>query len=402
MIRKTFTTIISVSMALMVGSCSNQNPIAIDNSTIHSVASMDPSGPMGVDMYCSQQDYNGRPFIFAVGNSNRYLYSRKQNQDGSWPSAWTQLGTQKVNVLASAINQNNTVIVFSDNSFNLQKNVKYIQQSYPGGSFSSWTTLPSDGTNYYPTNFEIGMNANGKLILFVLKYLNLVALTQDSPGGRWSNTWENLNDGIVPDNYGGLCVERNADGRLEVFTTISHDVLHKWQTTPNGPWSNGWESLDLHMPYASTYLAVGRNQDGRLEVFAVRPWFAEEPTTTIYHCWQTAPNSGWSGWYPLLTVQGQISGFMTVASNSDGRLELFFAMGNNHNMIPAHIWQVAPNGGWSSYNTMTNQITEKIAIGKNIGGYLTAFINSVVVSENHIFYSHQSEGWNPWTSLSNN
>ena len=37
----------------------------------------------------------------------------------------------------------------------------------------------------------------------------------------------------------------------------------------------------------------GRNADGRLEVFA------RGTDNALWHIWQTAPNNGWSGWASL-------------------------------------------------------------------------------------------------------
>jgi hypothetical protein len=37
----------------------------------------------------------------------------------------------------------------------------------------------------------------------------------------------------------------------------------------------------------------GRNEDGRLEVFA------RGTDNALWHIWQTAPNNGWSSWASL-------------------------------------------------------------------------------------------------------
>jgi hypothetical protein len=90
--------------------------------------------------------------------------------------------------------------------------------------------------------------------------------------------------------------------------------------------------------------AVGRNADGRLEVFAVAAG------GMISHAWQTAPNGGWSGW---ANTGGPAAGFTNdspaVATNADGRLEVY-AVGSDRDLY--HVWQTAPNGGWSSWVTL--------------------------------------------------
>ncbi|GAA1019813.1 hypothetical protein Aple_061260 [Acrocarpospora pleiomorpha] len=87
--------------------------------------------------------------------------------------------------------------------------------------------------------------------------------------------------------------------------------------------------------------AFGTNQDGRLEVFA----FGGTTSDDLYHNWQR-PSGGWSGWQPLGTIPGAVTGGAAVASNKDGRLEVF-ALTTNGTLH--HMWQLAPNGGWSGW-----------------------------------------------------
>ena len=60
----------------------------------------------------------------------------------------------------------------------------------------------------------------------------------------------------------------------------------------------------------------------------------------MWHIWQTAPNNGWSGWHSLGGDVRQPS----VATNADGRLEVF-AVGGDDALW--HTWQTAPNNGWA-------------------------------------------------------
>ncbi|PQQ42115.1 hypothetical protein C6H65_05690, partial [Photorhabdus luminescens] len=72
--------------------------------------------------------------------------------------------------------------------------------------------------------------------------------------------------------------------------------------------------------------AVSRNLDGRLEVFA------RGTDNALWHIWQTAPNSGWSGWQSLGHT---ITSNPAVYANADGRLEVF-ARGTDNTLW--HIW----------------------------------------------------------------
>ena len=83
-------------------------------------------------------------------------------------------------------------------------------------------------------------------------------------------------------------------------------------------------------------LAVGSNQDGRLEVFA------RGTDLALWHIWQVAPNNGWSSWSSL----GGVIDLLAVGRNQDGRLE---PLVRGTDLALWHIWQVAPNNGWSGW-----------------------------------------------------
>ncbi len=75
-------------------------------------------------------------------------------------------------------------------------------------------------------------------------------------------------------------------------------------------------------------------------------WPARGTDGALWHIWQTAPNNGWSGWASL---GGVISSDPEVARNADGRLEAF-ARGLDNAVW--HIWQTAPNKGWSGWGSL--------------------------------------------------
>ncbi|WP_181150204.1 hypothetical protein [Photorhabdus hindustanensis] len=86
--------------------------------------------------------------------------------------------------------------------------------------------------------------------------------------------------------------------------------------------------------------AVSRNLDGRLEVFV------RGADKALWHIWQTAPNSGWSGWQSLGHT---ITSNPAVYINADGRLEVFARSTDN---ALWHIWQKVASGSWSSWASL--------------------------------------------------
>ncbi len=136
-----------------------------------------------------------------------------------------------------------------------------------------------------------------------------------------------------------------------------------------------WSGLDLPKIRLSDELAAGRNLDGRLEVFAIGDIGGHG---TIWHIWQVTPGGGWSDWsllgtspahpsfpHPLVTTP------ITVWRNNDGRLEVF-AVGSDGYLW--HIWQLAPNSGWSDWTSFDALVGQAYTIGKNLDGRLEIFL----------------------------
>src|SRR5262249_54562662 len=81
------------------------------------------------------------------------------------------------------------------------------------------------------------------------------------------------------------------------------------------------------------------NQDGRLEVFA------RGTDKGLWHIWQSAPNNGWSSWDSL----GGVIDMLSVGNNWDGSLQTF-VQGTD-----LALWsngQTAPNNGWSGWSSL--------------------------------------------------
>jgi hypothetical protein len=172
-----------------------------------------------------------------------------------------------------------------------------------------------------------------------------------------------------------------ATGRLEIFARGSDGALwHKWQVAPNSGWS-GWNSqggwIDL--------LEIGRNLDGRMEVFA------RGSDGAVWHKWQVAPNSGWSAWHSLGGWIDQLA----VSRNADGRMEIF-ARGSDKALW--HKWQVAPNSGWSGWHSLGGWIDD-LAVGQNADGRMEVFARGSDKALWHMWQTAPSNGWSGWSSL---
>jgi hypothetical protein len=189
-------------------------------------------------------------------------------------------------------------------------------------------------------------------------------------------------------------VATNTDGRLETFALgVDHVLYHNWQGTPSGTFG-GWYAF-TPSPTLVSDPAVGRNSDGRLETFVVAN------TGDLYHLWQTSPSGGWS---PLVSLgqptTGPIQGVPSVATNADGRLEVF-ARGSDGALW--HAWQTAPSGGWGSWYSLGvtggGPLFSGLAAGRNGDGRLEVLGVDGSGGLYHVWQSAPSGGWGAWYKL---
>jgi C1A family cysteine protease len=160
-------------------------------------------------------------------------------------------------------------------------------------------------------------------------------------------------------------------------------------------WGAGWgESGYFRMSYGSCGLdaqmwapegIVGGSPGSRLEVFA------RGSDDALWHMWQTAPNNGWSGWASL----GGWIDAPVITRNTDGRLEVF-VIGSDHALW--HMWQTAPNNGWSGWASLGGWIDE-LTVGQNADGRLEVFARGSDHALWHIWQTAPGSGWSGWASL---
>jgi hypothetical protein len=210
--------------------------------------------------------------------------------------------------------------------------------------------------------------------------------------------WQQLNGGYS----GGIeALGRNADGRLEIFglqpAPGGQTAAHNWQTSPSNGW-NGWAGLGSPPQNdVLSHLGVASNADGRLEVF-IRS--GAMSVGTMWHAWQTAPNNGWSGWSSLNVGVGNVTaGPIVVTPNADGHLELF-AISDPGGVT--HAWQTAPNNGWSGQTSLGSPsgiFVQNLAAARNASGTVAVFAQGSDGAIWTIAQSAPNNGWGSWASL---
>jgi hypothetical protein len=240
----------------------------------------------------------------------------------------------------------------SDPSDPPQYDVWHRWQKTPNGSWSGWLSH-GQATNAAQISLILAMNKNDRLDLFARIDSNAAPqlqveawqLRQKAPNGSWSS-WQMVAIPDYPDplkDYGFEAIGRNEDGRLEAFGS-NGAIWQTFQTSPAGAW-NKWVSRGSPSGRDAVSPTLGSNADGRLELFVASSDGANTDNNEIWHVWQTAPNNGWSGWSSLGARDGGFGG-LAVGASDNGSLQLF-ATANDGNLW--HRGQTAPNNGWGPW-----------------------------------------------------
>jgi hypothetical protein len=308
----------------------------------------------------------------------------------------------------------------------------HVWQTTGGG----WSGLNNLG-GILTSNIAVNNNLDGRLEVFVRGTdSSLFHRWQTTPNGDWSG-YSRL-DGILTSDP---TVTRNWDGRMEVFVrNTDYGVSHRWQVAPNSPWS-GWENFSDTVGQVSgtgNIAAIATNAGGGLNLFWRAPdgrlrwkrqtvangaWgaprslggptggiasdiavaefdgqrsdprlvvFVRGADNAIWYRFQTQPNgTTWSNW---ISLGGSLSGNVAVASNWDGRLEVF-ATGTD--AVPYHIWQTQTDssGSWSQWESLGGATNMDPAVGKNRDGRLEVFVIGLDGALYHRWQVTAGGGW---------
>src|SRR6266704_3214060 len=263
---------------------------------------------------------------------------------------------------------------------------------------TNWTSLGKP-TVTIKSSPSVGQNTGGRLEVFTIgSDGTLWHIWQTIAGKSWSN-WNPLNKPLNTNVLVMPGVGKNADGRLEVFTIASDGALwHIWQTSPGqGPWSNWLSSGQPTTSIANAQFppSIAQNADGRLEAFTVGTDGA------LWHIYQVAPNGTWSSWTPLGKPPNlNAINAPFVAQNADGRLEAF-TVGADGALW--HVWQTTPNGVWSNWASLglpkAVSITSPPTVEKNKDGRLEVLVSGHDGALWHIWQTVPGSVWSNWDSL---
>lgn len=212
---------------------------------------------------------------------------------------------------------------------------------------------------------------------------------------RWSE-WDNKGGDLASDPTAGA----NHDGRLEVFAVHTdgdvHRIFQRYFAFGGAPWS-GWERLNRGPSFNGRFtgrVSVSNDGAGKMHVLA------RDTLGLVWMNNQTSPGGGWSGW----SWAGFFSaGDPVIATNSDGRLEMFVEGPRDHRIW--HRWQTRVGGGWSGWQNLnpTSPMQPEVnsqpfTVINGRGGFLHVFAtyggNLVHINQIHAF-----PYWTNWSSL---
>jgi hypothetical protein len=267
-----------------------------------------------------------------------------------------------------------------------------------------------ENAHFAAGRLAVARNADGTLIVFhVGMGRHVLSTQQHSPGGGWT-PWRWLTNAGLDITGQSLAVTQNDDGRLELFlvgtgdpsSVNGGDLLHCWQTTPGGDWSE-WEFLlgqhSVLSPRNGNVIAAASDASGTSWLFVIKPDFG------VYCSQRAAPGDPWSDWQRLTNDGLDILGTsLTVVKNPDGRLDLFL-VGTGRDVLHA---AQTPEGTWTPWHFLRGQNTSaaphpgtSIAAALNTDGTLEVF---ALGSNLEVFRCRQAwprGAWAEWRQMTN-
>jgi hypothetical protein len=227
---------------------------------------------------------------------------------------------------------------------------------------------------------------------------------QETPSGDWTGWHRFGKPGRGDLLTQPTTIQHASDGRLEVFVIGADDALwDRWQTAMN----NGWSDLSrLGKPQNQAVTrspVVGFLPDGRLTAFVTaggKVWQTSEQLAQIATAWET--------WSPLGQPGGGQAGDLAVATNPDGRLQLFTPE-LDHDGAARAMWyryQTAPGSEhWSEWKSLGKPAAQNRpdlpVVSASVDGRLVLL---AIADDGAVWHRTQQtagdpDAWTPWTSL---
>lgn len=313
--------------------------------------------------------WRGTMDLFARSIDGTIYWLPQSSPNGGW-LGWTAMSGTAASSPTVATNRNKGNTVFA--RF-IDGNLYYRAQTGPAGSWSSWNSLggPVEGKP------ALGKTPDGRTDVFCRMPDGTVSHRWEAAGGGWQ-PWESLGGNMSGDPVVALTWE----GREEVYARGTDSMLYWKYQLNDGSWS-AWTSIGGPV---SGQPAIGRTSDGRVEVYCR---FADG---TLRYNRQSGLNVGtsWTGWTDLLASPGSDP---VSARTTDYFQDLFYTDGAGRVM---HSRQTAPDGAWSSWESLGGTAVGPPIVGHHDDGRLQVFIFQ---SDGRLWTKSQLSGggWGSWT-----
>ncbi|MFF0266696.1 tectonin domain-containing protein [Kribbella sp. NPDC004536] len=167
-------------------------------------------------------------------------------------------------------------------------------------------------------------------------------------------------------SHGTLAAARNADGRLELFGSDSHDLVsHRRELDSSHTWS-GWETVSQVQMRS---VAAETNAGGRIELFGVNGG------GRVFSTKQLAPNSNMWETATEMLYPGAPAQSIAVAPNGDGRLVLFITIDQGYVLRRSEISPGSDTwGAWELAGQPGQPLNiRSVAAGANADGRVELF-----------------------------
>jgi hypothetical protein len=242
---------------------------------------------------------------------------------------------------------------------------------------------------------EVAASGDGRLELFVFDVQGVL-------WHAWQAQWSDSAD------WGGWCdlgqsgawpatVAPNGDGRLALAVAAGQQLV---QSASQTAWSNGWSGWAALPPVPQAQPGLGffapgvaTNADGRLELFVANG--------ALWRSQQTAWSDGWSGWQAHGAPSGAlVLGPVMAGRSGDGRIEVF--MIDQHGQL-WNIRQSSANGsytGWNAFGSPGVALDDRPGLARSADGRLELFIRG---TDGHLYHQWETGvgtfAWSGWNTF---